>query len=81
VGIAFQYNNSIIFSIWFFQETFGNLPPQANLILIGREHIGPPGFNDKPKFTTLKSEPHTTRGLLTLKSFDVWNVRYGKDEF
>jgi hypothetical protein len=79
VGIAFQYNN---FSIWFFQETFGNLQPQANLILVGREHIGPPlGFNDKPKFTTSKSEPHTYYKRTTLKSFDVWNVTHGKDEF
>jgi hypothetical protein len=76
-----MYNKSLIFPIPFFQETFGNLQPQANLILIGREHLGPLGFNDKPKFTTLKSEPHTTRGLLTLKSFDVWNVRHRKDEF
>ncbi len=36
-GLHSNTNNSIIFSIWFFQETFGNLQPQANLILIGRE--------------------------------------------
>jgi len=32
-------------------------------------HIGPLGFNDKPKFTTLKSEPHTYYKRTNIEEF------------